>query len=103
MVYDIQATFMLMCSPAHTAKQSVFFFLGGGGGVGGDASISNFRLLRETLQGDKQIARWLNKKVTSFSSYTVFPRISGRALNKNFGRKGGRLLEGGSLIEGGAY
>ena len=89
-----------MRCPAHTAKQSVFF---GGRGGGGDASISNFRLLRETLQGDEQIARWLNKKVTSFSRYTVFPRISARALIKNFGRKGGRLLEGGRLIVGGAY
>ena len=35
--------------------------------------------------------------------YTVFPRISARALIKSFGQKGGRLLEGGRLIEGGAY
>ena len=92
-----------MCSPAHTGKQSVLFGGGGGGGWGRSASISNFRLLRETLQGDEQIARSLNKKVTSFSRYTVFPRISARVLIKNFGRKGGRLLELGLLIEGGAY
>ena len=36
-------------------------------------------------------------------AYTVFPRISTRALIKNFGRKGGCLLEGGHLIKGGAY
>ena len=50
-----------------------------------------------------KVAHWRMRFTLSATQVNaVFPRLSARAFVKNFGQKGGRLLEGGRLIEGGA-
>ena len=64
---------------------------------------TNKSSIGKTLSIDKTLRLGKYLALVQFLSYTVFSRISARALIKKFGQKGERLLEGGRLVEEGRF